>query len=364
MKKTIQFPIFFLILSFGIVSLVYSKKSSSKNEDWNLMELSKTDPTAKAWLVQIQGDSILIYNNDKNQTKPNKLTQKKENKQKFSDPQPVYAGDIIVTGINDRATILLRDGSVIWVNYLTIFKITDLNVPSVVPGQSVESYKVNLQLKVGGVRVRVPKVRTIQKKFSVQTPQGVASVRGTEQVVRYSPQLGLQVQVLSGLVEVQNRSKGKQYATRGEKVEVNTESRSVAQTTNQQRRSEVQKNIQIASGTAPTQTQEQEQLQTITSIPSVIPVFDPPVAKLPTPIGSEPVVKQPLSVESIKLRKVLTNLFKHPTVKGWSASTKKPLQDALVDDKALNSLTDSLQKRYGSITGYEISLQTRGLLPR
>lgn len=165
----------------------------------------------------------------------------------------------------------------IWVNYMTLFKVSDLNVPSVVPGQSAESYKVNLKLKVGAVRVRVPKVRTIQKKFSVQTPQGIASVRGTEEVVQYSPDFGLQVQVFSGLVEVQNPTKGTQYASRGEKVAVNTHSGTAVETVNQQRRTEVEKNIQIARSTGQVQGISEE--VQIIALPSVIQT--PSVADLP-----------------------------------------------------------------------------------
>ena len=334
MKKAILLFISFLFIFLSLAPFVYSK-----GQQWDLMKLSKKNPKAKAWIVQIEGDSVLIRS--KNQKKL--VLEKNMNKTRV---HPVHEGDIIATGINDRATILLRDGSVVWVNYLTIFKVSDLDVPSVVPGQSDQNYKVNLKLKVGAVRVRVPKVRTIQKKFAVQTPQGTASVRGTEQVVQYSPQLGIRAQVLSGLVEVQNTTGGKQYATRGEKVAVNVESSSGSQTVNQQKRSQVQKNIQANSGS--------KEVQTVASIPALIPtIVPPPKTALPQTLGAPAPLTPPLSAKSIALRDILKKVEGHPVFARWGKSAKDRVYAALSDDQALLKFQGDISKTYTTLKDFK-----------
>ena len=239
-----------VVIMIFIVSVAYS------NEHWDLKQLSTANPNAKAWLVQIQGDSVLV----------GKKASKKV-LQKNHLPYLIDEGDILVTGMDDRATILLRDGSVVWVNYMTIFKVSDLNVPSVVPGQSIERYKVSLQLKVGVVRVRVPKVRTVQKSFTVRTPMGSASVRGTEEVVQYSPDLGTKVQVLSGLVSVENQDKGLEYASRGEKVALKSDTKD-NQTVNEKRRSQVKQSLPIVSDSEESKTILLPDIETIAFIPA------------------------------------------------------------------------------------------------
>ena len=345
MKKAILLFISFLFIFLSLAPFVYSK-----GQQWDLMKLSKKNPKAKAWIVQIEGDSVLIRS--KNQKKL--VLEKNMNKTRV---HPVHEGDIIATGINDRATILLRDGSVVWVNYLTIFKVSDLSVPSVVPGQSDQNYKVNLKLKVGAVRVRVPKVRTIQKKFAVQTPQGTASVRGTEQVVQYSPQLGIRAQVLSGLVEVQNTAGGKQYATRGEKVAVNVESSSGSQTVNQQKRSQVQKNIQANSGS--------KEVQTVASIPTLIPTIVPPpptTTPLTEKLGEPPVVLAPLP-QLDRFERVLRELEGSPRFRTLDPPIQRDVEEALLNRTDLIELQHKVVGKHGSVGSFVFWLNVIKRIP-
>ena len=251
MKHQIQ--IFTIISIVSIVSFV----SVAYSDTWNLKQLSKANPNGKAWLVQILGDSVLVRNKTKKQ-----VLQKDPN-----TPYPIEEGDLLVTGMDDQATVLLRDGSVIWVNYMTIFKFSKMSVPSLVPGQSTEDYEVNLKLKVGGVRVRVPKIRTIQKKFTVETPQGLAAVRGTEEVVQYSPELGTRIQVLSGLVSLENQDNRVEYASRGQNLAIQPDTEG-AENVNQKQRSEVRKNIQIATGSQESQTVLLPEIEQLAIVPS------------------------------------------------------------------------------------------------
>ena len=326
----------FVVLMISIVSVAYS------DEYWDLKKLSTAIPNAKAWLVQIQGDSVLVRK---------KASQKVL--QKNHVPYLIDEGDLLVTGMDDRATILLRDGSVVWVNYMTIFKFSKMSVPSLVPGQSTEDYEVNLKLKVGGVRVKVPKVRTVQKKFTVETPQGLAAVRGTEEVVQYSPELGTRIQVLSGLVSVENQDKRVEYASRGQKVAVNVETSSGSETVNQQKRSQVQKNIQANSGS--------KEVQTVASIPALIPAIVPtPKTALPEPLGVLPPLKAPLSAESIELRDILRKVEAHPVFTRWGKSSKDRVHAALSDDQELLKFQAELSKSYPDVHAYRRYLKTSG----
>jgi len=69
-------------------------------------------------------------------------------------------------------------------------------------GKKSNFQKVNL--KIGHVRVSFKRIKGIKAGFKVRTPQGTASVRGTEQLVSFVPGQGMNVQVIHGIVQVLN----------------------------------------------------------------------------------------------------------------------------------------------------------------
>ncbi len=140
-------------------------------------------------------------------------------------------GDIIVTGSRSALLIRLKDNSTIEVHALSILKLDLLQGLASRPGQSKKrkKYRVKLKLKIGGIRANVPVVKGLKKKFQVQTPKGTASVRGTEKLVRYSQDRGIQLTVTRGIVLLEtNLGSGKSVrkGERSESNEVNTRSRS------------------------------------------------------------------------------------------------------------------------------------------
>jgi len=77
---------------------------------------------------------------------------------------------------------------------LTIMKINESK-------DTASSSNTSLGLRRGSVRTKVAKDARIKTVFKVSTPVATSSVRGTEQIVVYSPTFGMRVFVLSGTVE-------------------------------------------------------------------------------------------------------------------------------------------------------------------
>jgi hypothetical protein len=104
-------------------------------------------------------------------------------------------GSKVSTGVRSRVEIKVNNHTVT-VEPLTIMKIsesTDTN----------NSSTTRLGLRRGSVRTKVAKNARIKTVFKVSTPVATSSVRGTEQIVVYSPTFGMRVFVLSGTVEGQ-----------------------------------------------------------------------------------------------------------------------------------------------------------------
>jgi hypothetical protein len=102
-------------------------------------------------------------------------------------------GTRVSTGV--RSTVQLRiNRHTVTVQPLTIMKVTE-SVER--PGSST----TNIGLRRGSVRTKVASDARVKTVFKVSTPVATSSVRGTEQVVVYSPTFGMRVIVLSGVVE-------------------------------------------------------------------------------------------------------------------------------------------------------------------
>jgi hypothetical protein len=102
-------------------------------------------------------------------------------------------GTKVSTGV--RSTVEIRiNNHLVTVQPLTIMKISQSS-------DTATTSNTNLGLRRGSVRTKVAKDARIKTVFKVSTPVATSSVRGTEQIVVYSPTFGMRVFVLSGTVE-------------------------------------------------------------------------------------------------------------------------------------------------------------------
>jgi hypothetical protein len=102
-------------------------------------------------------------------------------------------GTKVSTGVRSTVEIKINN-HLVTVQPLTIMKISESN-------DTATSSNTTLGLRRGSVRTKVAKDARIKTVFKVSTPVATSSVRGTEQIVVYSPTFGMRVFVLSGTVE-------------------------------------------------------------------------------------------------------------------------------------------------------------------
>ncbi|MDX9899498.1 MAG: FecR domain-containing protein [Spirochaetia bacterium] len=114
--------------------------------------------------------------------------------------QPISAGmtlpddATIVTGANSEVTLSVNNG-VLTLKSLTTAKLSGV---SVTPSSS----KAALALRSGTVVSEVKQIQGLKTSFTITTPVGTSSVRGTSHTVSYSTERGMGVVVTSGLVAV------------------------------------------------------------------------------------------------------------------------------------------------------------------
>jgi hypothetical protein len=101
-------------------------------------------------------------------------------------------GTKVSTGVRSTVEIKINNHTVT-VQPLTIMKISESM-------DNATSSTTRIGLRRGSVRTKVAKDARIKTVFKVSTPVATSSVRGTEQIVIYSPTFGMRVIVLSGTV--------------------------------------------------------------------------------------------------------------------------------------------------------------------
>jgi len=191
MKKLILLMVFSIIM----ISVSGFSKKSKKNKSLRYV----------AKVIKVKGDVSI---------------KRKGSLKKLKKGRKIKQGDIIVTGTRSYALIKLGDKSTVMIESLTIMKWDLIKGIDAKPGRSRRRYRVRLKLRVGGIRARVRRVRGLRKRFRVRTPKGTASVRGTDKIVRYSRDKGMQVFVIKGLVDVHNnQGRGKRIG-KGESTSV------------------------------------------------------------------------------------------------------------------------------------------------
>lgn len=110
--------------------------------------------------------------------------------------------------INDGTALMTGFSSSVVITYgAGEFKLQELSKATFTEKTKADLTKSGVNLEMGKVKVKYDK-QAAQGKigFTVQTPEGSASVRGTEELVIYFPDLGMSVFVLVGEVSIDNIS--------------------------------------------------------------------------------------------------------------------------------------------------------------
>lgn len=100
-------------------------------------------------------------------------------------------GTKIMTGLNSSIKVQTKTG---------YFQVRELSM--VTYKDKGTGHQQTIALKSGKVKVRYKKISGIKTSFKVQTPKGTASVRGTEELVSFSPIAGMTVIVYVGHVDI------------------------------------------------------------------------------------------------------------------------------------------------------------------
>jgi len=106
-------------------------------------------------------------------------------------------GAKVVTGANSEVTIDINNGKI------SLKSLTNAKISSamVTPNSSV----ANVSLRNGTVVSEVKQITGLKTSFTITTPVGTSSVRGTTHSVSYNPEQGMRVSVFSGVVDVSSR---------------------------------------------------------------------------------------------------------------------------------------------------------------
>lgn len=113
---------------------------------------------------------------------------------------PVKAGQFlsedatVVTGANSEVVLVVNNG------LITLKSLTTAKLRGVALTKAAST--ADVALRNGTVVSEVKQITGLKTSFTVTTPVGTSSVRGTTHSVTYSPELGLRVSVASGTVSV------------------------------------------------------------------------------------------------------------------------------------------------------------------
>jgi hypothetical protein len=107
----------------------------------------------------------------------------------------IYDGTRIMTGVKGYMKVQSPQGT---------FSVSKLSMVTFHEKRSSKNVVQKIDMKMGKVHVKFTHIKGINASFTVKTPQGTASVRGTEKIVTYYPASGMDVQVLRGVVSVFN----------------------------------------------------------------------------------------------------------------------------------------------------------------
>jgi len=102
----------------------------------------------------------------------------------------------VVTGANSEVNLLVNNG-IITLKSLTTAKLRGVSITK-------SDSKADVALRSGTVVSDVKQITGLKTSFTVTTPVGTSSVRGTRHTISYSPGRGMRVAVASGVVAVRS----------------------------------------------------------------------------------------------------------------------------------------------------------------
>ncbi|MFA6505782.1 MAG: FecR domain-containing protein [Treponemataceae bacterium] len=100
----------------------------------------------------------------------------------------------VVTGANSEVTIIVNNGTI------TLKSLTTAKLRGI--GLTPTASTANVALRNGTVVSDVKQITGLKTSFTVTTPVGTSSVRGTTHTVSYGPERGMSVAVSAGIVAV------------------------------------------------------------------------------------------------------------------------------------------------------------------
>jgi len=116
----------------------------------------------------------------------------------LKEKQKLPEGVKVSTGANSYAELSLNS-----INHTV--KIKPLTVIQVFSKETAENTDTHIGLKRGGITAKVPRDSKVKTIFKVSSPIATSSVRGTEEDISYGPDKGMIVEVISGIIEGNNR---------------------------------------------------------------------------------------------------------------------------------------------------------------
>lgn len=133
--------------------------------------------------------------------------------QDAQEGQQVVEGHEIHTGPGSEVTLAFSDGTAVLVRELTQLKVNTLL------GRA-DRVKMEMLLRIGDVKAQVKPQTAVATDFSIRTPSGTASVRGTQiRSVSYYPPVGMQTDLASGKLLVQS-ARGTTQCNAGDETQV------------------------------------------------------------------------------------------------------------------------------------------------
>jgi hypothetical protein len=100
----------------------------------------------------------------------------------------------VVTGANSELALAINNGT-ITLKALTTAKLSGISL-------SDSASNAEVAIRSGTVVSDVKQIKGLKTNFTISTPVGTSSVRGTEHSVSYSRERGMRVSVLAGIVDV------------------------------------------------------------------------------------------------------------------------------------------------------------------
>jgi len=169
MRKSLFIFILIFILILSSNTFVYSQEKQSSSS-------TSKEQNVAAKVVYPVGE-VLIYDLSKPLDQPKKATV----------DMLLYSNYKIETKEQSSLEMILNDGTVIKISEKSIFEIKELKE---IVDQNKKTKKSVFSLISGAVRAVVAKVKGQDSTFQITTPNGVASVRGTDLGIIVNPESG------------------------------------------------------------------------------------------------------------------------------------------------------------------------------